>query len=242
MMIRLSNPIDAFYGNSMDTIETLSVTLGAAWASGINLYATVFTLGLLGATGHITLPQGLEILSDPLVLAAAGFMYLIEFFADKTPGVDSGWDAIHTFIRIPAGAILAAGTAQGLDVGPAAELAALLIGGTLAAGSHFTKAGTRLMINSSPEPFSNWGASILEDIAVFAGLWAAIYNPWLFLSLLALFVLLVAWLLPKLWRNLRNFSRRLGNWFGRQGTEPPPQPASTNRQESLKRLYNDSNK
>jgi hypothetical protein len=135
---------------------------------------------------------------------------------------------------------MAAAAAQGLDVGPAAEFAALLIGGTLAAGSHFTKAGSRLMINSSPEPFSNWGASIMEDIAVFAGLWAALYNPWLFLSLLVIFVLLLAWLLPKLWRAIRNLFRRLGRWFGRQTSEPP-EPEAESRQENLKNLYNDAN-
>ncbi len=117
----------------METIEILALTLGAGWAAGINLYAAVFMLGYLGATGDIILPPGLEVLSDPLVMGVAGIMYCIEFFADKTPGVDTGWDVLHTFVRIPAGAILAAGAASGFEVSEAAQLAAALAGGTLAA-------------------------------------------------------------------------------------------------------------
>ncbi|MCW8950081.1 MAG: DUF4126 domain-containing protein, partial [Sedimenticola sp.] len=147
----------------METVQLISLTLGVAWASGINLYAAVLVLGYLGITGDIILPPGLELLTNPLVLSAAGFMYMVEFFADKTPGVDTGWDVLHTFIRIPAGAVLAAGMAQGLEVSQAAEFAALLIGGGLAATTHFTKTGTRVLINTSPEPFSNWTASITED-------------------------------------------------------------------------------
>jgi hypothetical protein len=228
----------------METVETLSLMLGSAWAAGINLYAAVFILGYLANTGAATLPPSLEVLSDPLVMTIAGFMYLVEFVADKTPGVDTGWDVLHTFIRIPAGAVLAAGMAEGFQVGPAAEFAALLAGGTLAAGSHFTKAGSRVLINSSPEPFSNWAASIVEDLAVLAGLWTALYHPVLFLLLLALFILLAAWLLPRLWRGIRRLFRAIGKYFGgRDGSEsdspmPPPQP--TSRRERLKELYNDN--
>ena len=136
----------------MDIAHTLALTLGVGWASGINLYAAMLTLGFLGATGQMTLPPGLEVLSSPLVMAAAGLMYVVEFFTDKVPGVDTAWDTLQTFVRIPAGAILAAGAVS--DIGPAAELAAGLVGGTLATGSHATKAGTRVMINASPEPFS----------------------------------------------------------------------------------------
>jgi hypothetical protein len=195
----------------METIELISLTLGVAWASGINLYAAVLVLGYFGMTGDITLPPGLELLSDPLVMAAAGFMYLVEFFADKTPGVDTGWDVLHTFIRIPAGAVLAAGMAQGLEVSQAAEFAALLIGGGLAATTHFTKTGTRVLINTSPEPFSNWAASLGEDLVVIAGLWTALHHPVIFLVLLGLFVLLMIWLLPKLWRSIK----RVLGFFGR---------------------------
>ena len=160
----------------MDTIDTLALTLGAGWAAGINLYAAIFMLGYLGATGSVALPPGLEVLSDPLVMTVAGIMYCIEFFADKTPGVDTGWDTLHTFIRIPAGAVLAAGAASGVDVNEAAQLAAALVGGTLATGSHFTKTGSRILINTSPEPVTNWTASVLEDIAVIGGLWTAPCN------------------------------------------------------------------
>ncbi|MGH8533390.1 MAG: DUF4126 domain-containing protein, partial [Gammaproteobacteria bacterium] len=171
--------------------------MGVAWASGINLYAAIFMLGYLGSTGAIVLPSGLEVLTSPLVLGASGFMYCVEFFADKVPGVDTSWDILHTFIRIPAGAILAMQTVG--DVHPAAELAALLIGGSLAAGSHAIKAGSRVMINTSPEPFSNWLASIGEDVLVIGGLWTALHNPWLFLIGLVVFILLAAWLLPRIW-------------------------------------------
>lgn len=192
--------------------------MGVAWASGINLYAAVFMLGYLGMTGNIALPPDLQVLSDPLVLAAAGLMYCVEFFADKTPGVDTGWDGIHTFIRIPAGAMLAAAAVG--EISPAAQLAAGLLGGTLAAGSHLTKAGSRVLINTSPEPVSNWTASIAEDIAVFAGLWAALHHPWLFLALLVLFIALTIWLLPKLWRALRKLFGAVARWFGRHATNP----------------------
>ena len=210
----------------MDPVHTIAMTLGVAWASGINLYAAVFMLGYLGMTGNIQLPPDLMVLTDPLVLAAAGFMYCVEFFADKTPGVDSGWDAIHTFIRIPAGAILAAGAVG--DVSPAAQLAAGLIGGAMAAGSHLTKSGTRVLINTSPEPVSNWLASITEDVAVIAGLWAALHHPVVFLVLLALFIVLMIWLLPRLWRAVRRIFGFIGRLFGGKppGTSTPP--ASSN--------------
>lgn len=202
----------------MGIVETIALSMGAAWASGINLYATLFVLGYMGATGHVVLPPELQILSDPLVMGAAGFMYMVEFFADKTPGVDTGWDAIHTFIRIPAGALLAAGAVA--DVGPAAELAAAIVGGTLAAGTHATKAGSRVLINTSPEPVSNWLASLGEDVAVVLGLWTALQYPWVFLVLLVVFVALVVWLLPRLWRAIKWVFARLRAFFG--GPAPPP--------------------
>jgi hypothetical protein len=203
----------------MDPIHTIALTMGTAWASGINLYATVFMLGFLNMTGNITLPPELQMLSDPLVLIAAAFMYCVEFFADKVPGVDTGWDALHTFIRIPAGAVLAAGAVG--DVGPAAQLAAGLIGGSLTAASHATKAGSRAMINMSPEPFTNWAASITEDVAVIGGLWAALHHPWVFLVGLVIFILLLIWLLPKLWRGIVKLFSAIGRLFG-AGRQPPP--------------------
>ncbi len=196
----------------MDPIHTIALTMGSAWASGINLYATVFMLGYLGMTGDITLPPELQILSQPLVLGAAAVMYCIEFFADKVPGVDTGWDTLHTFVRIPAGALLAAGAVG--DVSAPAEFAALLVGGSLAATSHAAKAGSRVVINASPEPFTNWAASITEDVAVVAGLWAALHYPWLFLAALLVFILLMIWLLPKLWRAIVKVFSFIGRLFG----------------------------
>ncbi|MDX1518732.1 MAG: DUF4126 domain-containing protein [Gammaproteobacteria bacterium] len=185
----------------MDTVQIIALTMGAAWASGINLYAAIFMLGYLGNTGHVQLPPELMVVTDPMVMFAAGLMYCIEFFADKTPGVDTAWDSVHTFIRIPAGAILAMGAVG--DTTPAVELAAFLVGGGMAASSHFTKAGSRIMINTSPEPVSNWTASVAEDIAVIAGLWTALNYPVLFLILMGIFIVFVIWVLPKLWRAIR---------------------------------------
>lgn len=201
----------------MDTIQAISLALGAAWASGINLYAAVLVLGILANTGHATLPPALEVLQDPLVLGIAGVMYFLEFFADKTPGVDTGWDGIHTFIRIPAGAIMAASVAQGLEVNHAVEFAATLLGGGVAATSHFTKAGTRVLINTSPEPVTNWTASLAEDVAVVGGLWTALNYPWVFLALLVAFLAFAIWVLPKIWRAIKAIVRKLRNWL--RGTD-----------------------
>ncbi|MDA0787378.1 MAG: DUF4126 domain-containing protein [Proteobacteria bacterium] len=209
----------------MGPVETIALTMGVAWASGINLYAAILTLGLMHATGNIDLPPDLEVLSNPMVIGAAGLMFFIEFFMDKVPGVDSGWDTLQTFIRIPAGAILAAGAVG--DVGAGAELAAAIAGGSLAGASHFTKAGTRLAINTSPEPVSNWTASILEDIAVIAGLWTALNHPIVFLILIGLFILLMIWLLPKIFRAIRAVYRKLRSIFGGSSPEPATEtPAS----------------
>lgn len=207
-----------------DIVQTIALTMGVAWASGINLYATLFMLGWMGSTGNIDLPADMDVLSNPLVMAAAGFMYCVEFFADKIPGVDTGWDAIHSFIRIPAGAMLAA-SAVG-DVTPAVAVAAAILGGTLATGSHLTKASTRIMINTSPEPFSNWFASISEDVIVIGGLWTALYHPWIFLVLLLLFIILVIWLLPKIWRAIKTVFRTIGKLLGIVKETPPPAASS----------------
>ena len=193
-------------------LATLALTMGASWASGINLYAALLVLGLGGSTGNIDLPPDLQVLQDPLVIAAAGVMYFVEFFMDKTPGVDTGWDTIHTFIRIPAGAMLAAGAVG--DVTPALEIAAGIMGGTMSATSHFTKAGSRALINTSPEPFSNWGASITEDVLVVGGLWAALAHPLVFLCLLAVFIIFAVWLLPKIWALLRKVGAKISQLLG----------------------------
>lgn len=199
-------------------VHTIALTMGVAWASGINLYAAVAVLGLAGSTGYVHLPDTLAIVQDPLVIIAACFMYCVEFFADKVPGVDTTWDALHTFIRIPAGAMLAAGAVG--DTTPALVVAAGLVGGGITAATHATKAGTRMLINTSPEPFSNWFASIAEDMTVFAGLWAALAHPVIFLVLLFLFLLLLCWLLPRIWRGLRLVARKLGALFGRRPERP----------------------
>ncbi len=200
----------------MDIVQPIAVALGASWASGINLYAAVLTLGVLGITGNMVLPPDLQILANPMVIGAAALMYGIEFFADKIPGVDTLWDTLHTFIRIPAGAILAAGAVG--DVGMGAELAAALVGGTLAASTHAAKAGTRAVVNTSPEPFSNWTLSIGEDIAVFTGMWAAVKHPWIFIALLIVFIALMVWLLPKMWRGVR----RVFRWLFRSKDDSAP--------------------
>ncbi len=207
------------------TIGSIALMLGAGWASGINLYAAMLVLGWMGMSGQVDLPPGLEVLSNPMVMGAAGLMFVVEFFADKIPGLDSLWDGIHTFIRIPAGALMAAGAAQGLDMGTAGELTGLILGGSLAATSHASKASTRALINTSPEPVSNWTASVTEDLAVVGGLWTALNHPWLFLLLLTLFILLAAWLLPKIWHLLRAAGKTLFNWFRK-----PPSTTDSNQQ------------
>ncbi len=223
-----------------ETIQAIALMLGASWAAGINLYAAILVLGILGNSGYAELPQGLTLVENPLVLGVAGIMYFIEFFADKTPGVDSGWDAIHTFIRIPAGAMMAAGAAEGLEVNQAVTLAAALLGGGVAATSHFTKAGTRLMINTSPEPVTNWVASISEDLAVIGGLWAALTYPWLFIAMLIAFILLAIWLLPKIWRALKLVARKIGNWFS--SADEAADAAASGRKVGIDALAEESSK
>ena len=193
-------------------IGLISLTMGVGWASGINLYAALLVLGIGGATNNIVLPEQLQVLQDPMVIGAAGLMYAVEFFADKVPGVDTSWDALHTFIRIPAGALLAAGAVG--DVTPVMAITAGIMGGGMATVTHATKSGTRLAANTSPEPFSNWSLSITEDIAVFAGLWAALNHPLTFVGLMVLFLVLAIWLLPKLWRLIRAILQRIGRWIG----------------------------
>ena len=205
-------------------VSIVSLAMGAAWASGINLYAALLVMGLMGAGGYLELPPGLQILSSPWVIGAAGVMFVTEFFADKIPGVDSTWDALHTFIRIPAGAVLAAGAVGRAD--PGLMVAAALVGGGVATATHATKAGTRLLINTSPEPFTNWIASVTEDLLVIAGVWTAVAHPWLFLTLFILCMLLLAWLLPRIWRGVRRLGAAIWGLFRRpshdRSTETPP--------------------
>ena len=190
-------------------LAALAATLGIA--SGLRLYAVLFIVGAAGYLGWVNLPSGLATLAHPLVLAASGFMCFVEFFADKIPGVDSLWDVVHTLIRVPAGAALAASVFG--DSSSAMMLTAAILGGTLAAGSHFTKAGSRAVINTSPEPFSNWTASLTEDVAVGGLLWLGIAHPLAAAVVVLLLVALMLWLLPKAWRTARRIFSRLFGGF-----------------------------
>jgi hypothetical protein len=178
-----------------------------AWASGVRLYLVMFCVGLAGRLGYVELPSGLRVLEHTWVIGAAGLMLAMEFLADKIPGLDSIWDFLHTFVRIPAGAFLAAGATS--DQLPALTLAAGLIGGTITAGTHFTKAATRATVNASPEPFSNWGLSFSEDALVIGGTWLAFNYPVAFIAALVVFLALSVWALFVLRRALIRFVGRL---------------------------------
>lgn len=197
----------------MEALASLATAAGLGWASGIRLYAVVFFLGLLQFFGIYTLPENLHTLASPWVMGAAGFMFVVEFLADKIPGFDSVWDAAHTFIRIPAGALLAAAAVAGGD--PGMSIAAGILGGAVAAGSHITKASTRALINTSPEPVSNWTASASEDALSIGAVWTAIFYPLVALAFLIVFCILAIWLLPKIWRGLKrllsSIRQSLGN-------------------------------
>lgn len=195
----------------MDAVSALSAAGGLAWASGIRLYLVLFSMGLLGRVGYITLPNNLGVLANEWVLVATGLLTAVEFFADKVPVVDSLWDTIHTFIRIPAGAVLAA-SAMGFH-DPVLTVLAGLFGGTVTSGTHLSKTSARAVVNTSPEPFTNWGASLTEDSMVLGGLWLAYFLPWLFLALLALFLLLVLLLLPRMLSVARALYQRVASLF-----------------------------
>jgi hypothetical protein len=195
----------------IDTPQLLALAAALGWASGVRLYATVFVVGLAGYMGWIELPHGLRVLQHPAVLGTAGFMTFAEFFADKIPFVDSAWDMVHTLIRIPAGAALAAG-ALGADSQAIAWIAALL-GGGLAATSHTAKLTTRAAVNSSPEPFSNVAVSLLEDGFVLFMLWLSATYPLIFALVLALTLVLAVVLMIVLVKFLRAVGHRLSQFF-----------------------------
>jgi hypothetical protein len=203
-----------------DTLQLVALAAVLGWASGLRLYAVLFIVGAAGYLGLVDLPGGLKVLMHPFVLAASGFMCFVEFFADKVPGVDSLWDIVHTFIRVPAGAALAAGVFG--DSSSATMLAAAIIGGTLAAGSHVAKTGSRAVINTSPEPFSNWTASFGEEVAVGTLLWLAFAHPIVALAVLAVLVAVTIWLIPKVWRMLRGIRTRVSGWFSQPNAGNPP--------------------
>ena len=191
----------------MDMIQTIALSAGLAWASGLRLYLVVFLAGALSYFGYLQLPETLSVLQNPLVIGVAGVMAFAELIADKIPAFDSLWDSFQTLIRIPAGALLAA-FAMG-DVDPSWTVAAGLIGGTITAGTHFAKAGSRLAINTSPEPFSNWLASFGEEGMVLGGLWTMLASPLVFLGLLVAFLLLAGFVLYRLWGLLGRLRRRV---------------------------------
>jgi hypothetical protein len=197
--------------DTLDLPQMLALSAAIGWASGVRLYLVVLLTGLAGYLGWVPLPGGLQLLAHPVVIAASGFMVFIEFFADKIPGLDSLWDMVHTVIRIPAGAALAA-SVFGADHAVMAIVAALL-GGSFAATAHAAKATTRAAINTSPEPFSNVGASLLEDGLVPAGLWLAVAHPLVFLLVFVVLLVVSVWLIRKSWRFLRALFGRLARIF-----------------------------
>jgi hypothetical protein len=216
----------------MGVLETLSLAMGTAWTSGLNLYATIAALGIAGNAGMIQLPPDLLVLTHPLVIGVACLLYVVEFFADKIPLVDSGWDVLHTFIRIPAGAILAA-RAVG-DANPALELAALLAGGTVALAAHGTKATVRLAVNASPEPFSNWFASVGEDVAALGGIWLIFHHPVLMLALVLGFTVFAFWFIPRLFRLAKRGFQALRNRLrGERPSPVAPTPSVTSSNTSV---------
>jgi hypothetical protein len=192
--------------NELDLTQLIALAAALGWASGLRLYAVVFLTGAAGYLGWVPLPDGLQILQHPLLLGASGIMVAVEFFADKIPGLDTLWDALHTLIRIPAGAALAAGVFGG-DSATWMTIAALM-GGTLAATAHTAKATTRAAVNTSPEPFSNIGLSLLGDLSVPALLWLAWEQPLWFFGALALSVIVALVLTFVLFRFLRALFRR----------------------------------
>jgi uncharacterized membrane protein len=206
-----------------DWLPTAATAMGSAWLSGINLYATVMTLGVLQRFHWVKLPGEMNMLGEWWVIGLAGVLYLVEFVADKIPAVDSAWDAVHTFIRVPAGAILAATAVAEFD--PAVKMAALLVGGSLALGSHGAKAATRLAVNASPEPFSNIALSLFEDVITFGSALLMAFYPVLILVLIVIFVIVALWIVPKIVRALRRLMTRFKSLLQRPTDEAPnPSP------------------
>jgi hypothetical protein len=195
----------------MDFISTLAIGMGASWVSGINLYATVATLGLLGRLANLKLPGELEVVTNWWVIGVALFLFVVEFVADKIQVVDSVWDVIHTFIRIPAGAVIAA-TAFG-DFDRRIQVIALLVGGGLALSSHGTKAATRAVINASPEPVSNIVVSLAEDALVIVSVLLAVFLPILVFFVIAAGLAFSIWILPKVIRFFQSVGRRVRRLF-----------------------------
>jgi hypothetical protein len=200
----------------METFQTLALSLGAGWASGLNPYATALLLGAAGLSGIVDLPSSLQVMQSPWVMGVAAILYGINFFADKIPVVDSVNDFIHTFLRAPAGALMAAAAASDLD--PSVAVIAALVGGTLAAGAHTTKTGIRVLANASPEPFSNIALSFFDDFLALGILWFAIKYAVIFFVLLAIGLVVMGWLLPRMIRLVLGLFRRLTGRARQGGT------------------------
>lgn len=195
----------------MDWFSTLSLALGSAWTSGINLYATVTVLGLIEKFGFDKLPGGLDVLNNWWIIGVAGGLYVVEFFADKIPYIDSIWDVLHTFIRIPAGAVVAYAATDHL--GPSVVVIATLLGGGLAFASHGTKAAARIGANFSPEPVSNWILSFTEDGIAIGGVLLAVFAPMAIAVVLAIFILLFVWFFPRVMRAVLKLFHAVGAFF-----------------------------
>ncbi|MEJ7624969.1 MAG: DUF4126 domain-containing protein [Pyrinomonadaceae bacterium] len=195
----------------MDWFSTLSLALGTAWTSGINLYATVSVLGLLQKYGATRLPGGLDVLDNWWIIGVAGGLYLVEFVADKVPYVDSVWDVVHTFIRVPAGAIVAYAATNEMD--PGMSVIATLAGGGLAFSSHGVKSALRVGANMSPEPVSNWLLSLVEDVIAFVGSILAVFAPAIIAGMLVIFLVFFVWFFPKVFRAVRRLFRAVAAFF-----------------------------
>lgn len=196
----------------MNAIQILGLALGAAWTSGINLYATVAVLGLLQHYGLARLPGGLEVLDNWVIIGIALFLYVIEFVADKIPYVDTVWDAVHTFIRVPAGAVIAFAATSELN--STVHVAALLLGGGLALSTHGTKATVRAAANTSPEPVTNWLLSIIEDVFAIGAVVLSVFSPVAILVVIFIFLLILVWILPKVVRRIRRMISAVRAFIG----------------------------
>lgn len=197
--------------DDMALSSLLALVIASAWSSGINVYAVLLVLGFASDFHYLLLPEGLDFLDNSLVIVVLVFLYCVEFIADKIPGVDSGWDFLHTFIRIPlAFFVIGAFFEQSY---PEWESFAQWLAAMVALTSHITKASARLLINASPEPFSNWGASITEDILVFTALWLALTHPYLFFIFIITVLAIIVWLLPKIFRAIGLIFAKIRAWL-----------------------------
>lgn len=201
----------------MSPLETLGFALGTSFASGLNLYLTVAVAGLLQRLGVAQLPDALAVLANPVVLGIAATLFIVEFFADKIPYVDSVWDAVHTFIRPPAAALLSYSAFAGEGIPEAWQLGAALLAGSVALTSHGAKASTRAAVNASPEPFSNWTLSLLEDGLVVFLAWMAAEHPLLTAGIVVVLVIVAAFVI---WKLFGFFQRALARLRGPSPAAP----------------------